>query len=759
MQYDADNRDNINNRQNGEKYRVLAERAGLGVIVVDERYRVIEANETLRRWFSLPDIPDAGGYRCYEALDILPKGRQCMDCPTAETFKDGLTHETVVSAASVDGGRTRYFKLVSSPLTDPDGRVSAVMEVFFDITQTAHAETEFMRVKRALKAINQCSQVITRADSERRLLNDVCRLIVVTGGYRMAWVGYKIDDDVKSVVPVAVSGFEGGYLRDIKITWADDKLGRGPVGTAIRTGKTSIVRDVQSDSGFHIWRSHAVERGFSSIIGLPLAFGGETLGALAVYSNEVDAFDVEEVELLDGLAKDVSFGVMTIRERIERRRAEDALVEAHEKLEQRVAERTAELTALNEKLEREIIERKQAEADLLVAKGAAERANRSKSEFLSRMSHELRTPLNAILGFSQLLEADIVETLTDSHRENVLEILNAGNHLLELINEVLDLSRIETDKLSLAMETVGVAPALEECLSLMAPIADRRRVRLEERAAPCAGISVRADRTRFRQVVLNLLVNAVKYGPEGGKVVVECAREEDGGLRISVSDEGPGISADGMKHLFEPFNRLGFENSSIEGTGIGLTLSKRLMELMGGFIDVQSAPGKGSRFSAFFPRAGKVEGLAGLTPKTREAAPCRASSDKEWRGRCITTILYIEDNTYNLLLVKKLLSRYPGIEVLEAPDASLGIELARAHRPDLILMDINMPGMDGFTALKRLKEGRETKDIPVIAVSADAMPGDILKGIEAGFHNYLTKPVNLKKFMEAVAEATGAAII
>jgi signal transduction histidine kinase/ActR/RegA family two-component response regulator len=785
-----------------EKYRALAETAGVGLLVVDSRHGVVEVNETLRRWF--PGIPRAGGYCCYEALDLMPKGRQCMDCPTVETFKDGLTHEAVVSSASVNGGRTMYFKLVSSPLTDANGRVSSVMEVFFDITQAAHAQSEFLRVKRALKAINQCSQVITRAESERQLLNDVCRLIVTTGGYRMAWVGYRMDDEAKNVVPVAVSGLEDGYLREIKLTWSDHELGRGPVGTSIRTGRTSIVRDVQSDGSFQIWRQHALSRGFSSIIALPILCGTGILGALAVYSNEVDAFDAEEVELLDGFAKDLSFGVTTIRERIERRRAEAALKEAHEKLELRVAQRTAELTALNEKLEMQIIERKQAEADLLVAKDLAERANRAKSEFLSRMSHELRTPLNAILGFSQLLEADIVEMLTESQMENVREIIKAGGHLLELINEVLDLSRIETGKLSLAMETVGVAPALDECLSLIAPIAEQKLVRIERNTAACDEVLIKADRTRFKQVVLNLLVNAVKYGPEGGRVLVECAVEEGGGLRISVSDEGPGISSNMMKHLFEPFNRLGLENSRIEGTGIGLTISKRLMELMGGFIDVESAPEngfdtlrqrgfdplrqRGSRFSAVFPSARIIDGLTGLTPRTLEAAPTVKGvrpllfgslnlatnlNEQNKRGltpltetpltpltaRRITTILYIEDNSYNLLLVKKMLSRYPGIEVLEAPDASLGIELARAHRPDLILMDINLPGMDGYTALKRLKEYDCTRDIPVIAVSAEAMPGDILKGIEAGFHNYLTKPVNIKKFMEAVAEATGAMTI
>jgi signal transduction histidine kinase/ActR/RegA family two-component response regulator len=771
-----------------EKYRILAETAGVGLLVVDSGYRVVEVNETLRRWF--PGIFKAGGNRCYEALDILPKGMQCMDCPTVETFKDGLTHEAVVSAASVNGGSTRYFKLVSSPLMDSEGRVSFVMEMFFDITRATHSESEFLRVKRELKAINQCSQVISRAESERQLLNDVCRLIVTTGGYRMAWVGYRMDDDAKSVVPVAVSGSEDGYLRDIKLSWGGDELGRGPVGTSIRTGKTSIVRDVQSDGQFEIWRNFALNRGFSSIIALPLSSGDQILGALAVYSNEVDAFDVEEVELLNGLAKDVSFGVMTIRERIERRRAEAALMEAHEKLELRVTERTAELTALNEKLEIEILERKQAEADLLVAKDLAERANRAKSEFLSRMSHELRTPLNAILGFSQLLEADVVEILTDSQRENVCEIIKAGNHLLELINEVLDLARIETGKLSLAVETVGVGPALDECLSLITPIAEQRLVRIERKTVRCDNFQIKADKTRFKQVVLNLLVNAVKYGPEGGNVVVECAAEEGGGLRISVSDEGPGIPLKMLKHLFEPFNRLGLENSQTEGTGIGLTISKRLMELMGGFIDVESNPQhqggfdpsrqggfnpprqkgfdpqrqggsdpqrrKGSRFSAVFPRAGIIDGLTGMTPKILEDSTARVSAGKEWHGHCIKTILYIEDNSYNLLLVKKMLSRYPGIEVLEAPDASLGIELARVHRPDLILMDINLPGMNGYTALKRLKEYDETRDIPVIAVSAEAMPSDILRGIEAGFHNYLTKPVNIKKFMEAVAEATGA---
>ena len=390
-------------------------------------------------------------------------------------------------------------------------------------------------------------------------------------------------------------------------------------------------------------------------------------------------------------------------------------------------------------VQRDTTERRQAEEALVKAKEEAERANRAKSEFLSRISHELRTPMNSILGFAQLLESDPVEPLTESQRESVGVILKGGYHLLDLINEVLDLARIESGRLSLAPESVGVAPVMDEAFSLVRPLAEQRGIGFVDRGA-CRGWSVRADRTRLKQVLLNLLSNAVKYNREGGSVTFDCEETAEGRLRIGVADTGPGITEEQRNTLFEPFQRLDAHNTGVEGTGIGLTITKRLVELMDGSIEVASEPGRGSRFCVELP-------IARDAPDGHEeTAASPEPDDGGW------TVLYVEDNADNLDLVSRILSRRPGVRLLSAPRAQLGLELARAHRPDLILMDISLPGMDGFEALRRLRGFDETRDIPVVALSSNAMPNDVQRGIDAGFTRYLTKPLNVLEFFEVFDE-------
>jgi PAS domain S-box-containing protein len=392
----------------------------------------------------------------------------------------------------------------------------------------------------------------------------------------------------------------------------------------------------------------------------------------------------------------------------------------------------------------DITERKQADDALRAARTAAEDANRAKSEFLSRMSHELRTPLNAILGFSQLLELD---DLQPEQAENVRYIGRAGRHLLELINEVLDISRIESGRLTLSPEPVAVGDLLDELSALVGPMADGRRIALRAGGATCTR-HVMADRQRLKQVLLNLLSNAVKYNREGGSVTLCCRRSGSNRLRISVADTGYGIAPELMERLFVPFERLGAEHSAVEGTGMGLALSKGLMEAMGGSIGVESRLDEGSTFW--------VELALAADPvrrydETRRALPGAGAAPT---GRRV--ILMIEDNLSNQKLVERIVAHRPGAELVSTIQGGLGLELARLHRPDVILLDLHLPDIPGRDVLRALKASPELRHVPVVVVSADATPGQINRLRGDGAFAYLTKPLDVSEFLAVLDEALAA---
>jgi len=386
--------------------------------------------------------------------------------------------------------------------------------------------------------------------------------------------------------------------------------------------------------------------------------------------------------------------------------------------------------------------RKQAETELHKATAAAEKANLAKSAFLSSMSHELRTPLNAILGFAQLMESGL-PLPTSAQQRSIEQILKAGWYLLELINEVLDLALIESGKLSLSTEPVSLAEVMKECEIMTEADALKRGINVSFPDFDI-GYFVKVDRTRLKQVVLNLLSNAIKYNCIAGTVVVAYSVTMPGRIRICIEDSGAGLSRDKIAQLFQPFNRLGQEMSSEEGTGIGLVTAKRLVELMDGTIGVESTVGKGSVFWVELDLSderphliGTAESVAMLPAKIQEGARLR-------------TVLYVEDNPANLMLVEDLIARRPDIRLLSATDGSRGLEIARADLPDMILMDINLPGISGIEAMKTLREDPATAHIPVVALSGNAIPRDIAKGLEAGFFDYLTKPINVHEFMNTL---------
>jgi PAS domain S-box-containing protein len=401
---------------------------------------------------------------------------------------------------------------------------------------------------------------------------------------------------------------------------------------------------------------------------------------------------------------------------------------------------------------RDVTERKRAEAEVKQALAVAEKASLAKSDFLSSMSHELRTPLNAILGFAQLLAAASSPPPTDTQAERLGQIIKAGWYLLELINEILDLVTIEAGKLSLSHEPISMAEVLLECQTMIEPQAQKQGIHINFCSFDDTGFA-NADRTRVKQALLNLLSNAIKYNRENGTVDVKCTSTPEH-IRITIKDSGVGLSAEKMAQLFQAFNRLGQEGGSQQGTGIGLVVTKQLVELMGGTIGVESTVGVGSEFWIELNRAvtPTIDIMPQAAIENNNILPTEpASKDQEDGTRY--TLLYVEDNPANLMLVEKMLKGYQNIHMLNARDGNAGIALARAHLPGVILIDINLPGINGFEVLKNLRADPVTAHIPIIALSAHALPRDIKKGHEAGFFRYLTKPLKVDEFMDALREA------
>jgi PAS domain S-box-containing protein len=385
---------------------------------------------------------------------------------------------------------------------------------------------------------------------------------------------------------------------------------------------------------------------------------------------------------------------------------------------------------------------KRAEERVISAKESAEKANLAKSEFLSSMSHELRTPLNAILGYAQLFEYDL--NLTQQQMMNVREIRKAGAHLLQLINDVLDLAKIESGKMTVSLEPILVSRLLTESFTLVQPQADAKSIKLITTLGELQDHYVTADNVRFKQALINLLSNAIKYNAMGGEVEVSLHLLDNKMLRINVRDNGQGIPSHRQSEVFQPFNRLNAEFSSIEGSGVGLVITKQLVEMMNGCINFKSSEGIGTEFWIELPLADKWNEAAPESHKPEEFNLTELGFQEQKK------VLYIEDNPTNIRLLQHFFSQHHNLNLDIAEEPFIGIYKARNTLPDLIILDINLPGMDGFEVLEVLKNDAITKHIPIIGLSANAMPYDVARGLQAGFDEYLTKPVDINRLIRTL---------
>lgn len=381
--------------------------------------------------------------------------------------------------------------------------------------------------------------------------------------------------------------------------------------------------------------------------------------------------------------------------------------------------------------------------ELVEAKQHAEKANQAKSEFLSRMSHELRTPMNAIMGYSELMMIDQENPLNPLQLDNIKRVYTASEHLLELINEVLDLSYIESGRLNLKLERVNLSSVLDECVKLLLPLADSREITINYNHNIHSSDEIVTDVTRFKQIIVNLLSNAIKYNRQGGLVTLKTESLKNGNVKILVSDTGYGIPRDKQDLLFVPFSRLGAEYSGTEGTGIGLVITKRLVNMMQGEIGLESEPDKGSTFWITLPVKSDQD------DKSQDDVLFEFQEvlglDKNQK-----TLLYIEDNPVNIDLVERVILNYPHLEMISAGNGASGIELAHRLKPDIILLDIKLPDMSGFDVLEAIRSNEHLRNIPILAVSANSLPEDLQKGLDAGFQHYITKPIKIHAFMNII---------